>query len=295
MNGLYVKQYQGENMNRKQLIARYKKVEKIKVCGQKIVYKALDNEDKAVALKLVINSKDSRILQEIEILKNLNLSNVPRILESGYVTDDDGDEDALYIIEEFINGSSLREILDRGNRFSLSKAYNLLYNLLAIEIELEKKDLLHRDINPNNIMISAEGKIYLIDFGAAKDLNRAAITKTNMNGPFTPGYAPHEQISNQKFIQDVRTDLYQIGVTIFECCSGKNPFIDKNDNILDILNKSISLTPFTLDLEGDAKGLFAQLINMLMAKKQSQRPDSAEAAMRYLNAIKRDLVLEEDV
>lgn len=214
-------------MNRKQLIARYKKVQKIKTCGQKIVYKAIDNKDNVVALKLVINSRDTRILQEIEILKNLNLNNVPRIIESGYVTDDDGDEDALYIIEEFISGNSIREILDKGERFSLSKAFNLLYNLLAIEGELEKKDLLHRDINPNNIMISDEGKIYLIDFGAAKDLNGTPITKTNMHGPFTPGYAPHEQISNQKFIQDVRTDLYQIGVTIYECCYGKNPFIEK--------------------------------------------------------------------
>lgn len=282
-------------MNRKQLIARYKKVQKIKTCGQKIVYKAIDNNDNVVALKLVINSRDTRILQEIEILKNLNLNNVPRIIESGYVTDDDGDEDALYIIEEFISGNSIREILDKGERFSLSKAFNLLYNLLAIEGELEKKDLLHRDINPNNIMISDEGKIYLIDFGAAKDLNGTPITKTNMHGPFTPGYAPHEQISNQKFIQDVRTDLYQIGVTIYECCYGKNPFIEKNDDLLDILNKSITITPDLLSLEGDTKGLFAQLINMLIAKKPSQRPDSAEAAMRYLIAIKRDLILEENV
>lgn len=282
-------------MNRKQLIARYKKVQKIKTCGQKIVYKAIDNKDNVVALKLVINSRDTRILQEIEILKNLNLNNVPRIIESDYVTDDDGDEDALYIIEEFISGNSIREILDKGERFSLSKAFNLLYNLLAIEGELEKKDLLHRDINPNNIMISDEGKIYLIDFGAAKDLNGTPITKTNMHGPFTPGYAPHEQISNQKFIQDVRTDLYQIGVTIYECCYGKNPFIEKNDDLLDILNKSITITPDLLSLEGDTKGLFAQLINMLIAKKPSQRPDSAEAAMRYLIAIKRDLILEENV
>lgn len=282
-------------MNRKQLIARYKKVQKIKTCWQKIVYKAIDNKDNVVALKLVINSRDTRILQEIEILKNLNLNNVPRIIESDYVTDDDGDEDALYIIEEFISGNSIREILDKGERFSLSKAFNLLYNLLAIEGELEKKDLLHRDINPNNIMISDEGKIYLIDFGAAKDLNGTPITKTNMRGPFTPGYAPHEQISNQKFIQDVRTDLYQIGVTIYECCYGKNPFIEKNDDLLDILNKSITITPDLLSLEGDTKGLFAQLINMLIAKKPSQRPDSAEAAMRYLIAIKRDLILEENV
>lgn len=270
-------------------------MQKIKTCGQKIVYKAIDNKDNVVALKLVINSRDTRILQEIEILKNLNLNNVPRIIESGYVTDDDGDEDALYIIEEFISGNSIREILDKGERFSLSKAFNLLYNLLAIEGELEKKDLLHRDINPNNIMISDEGKIYLIDFGAAKDLNGTPITKTNMHGPFTPGYAPHEQISNQKFIQDVRTDLYQIGVTIYECCYGKNPFIEKNDDLLDILNKSITITPDLLSLEGDTKGLFAQLINMLIAKKPSQRPDSAEAAMRYLIAIKRDLILEENV
>lgn len=278
-------------MNKNELMARFSYITRIKKGGQKIVYKA-KLEGTIVALKIINHATDRRVQQEITLVNSLNLNNVPHIIESGVVYDDSISEDVLYIIEEYLDGISLRDWLNSGNRFNLKQAYDVLHTILDIEIELEKNGILHRDINPNNIILAKDGNTYLIDFGLAKDLNGASLTLTAANyGPFTPGYAPQEQFSNLKNSQDVRTDLFSIGVTIYEACTGRNPFRKENDVFVDILTKTANLIPPRLTLSGDKLGYFSQYINMMMAKSQSQRPNTAVDAKRYLEAIKDSLEL----
>lgn len=281
-------------MTVQELKNRYCSIEKIKKGGQKIVYKAKTSPDHAVALKIISNAADPRVLQEIEIVKNIKLKNIPQIIETGLAVDEAVSEDILYIIEEYIDGKSLRDWLNDGNKFNLKEAFDILYTLLELEIELEKNKILHRDINPNNIILASSGVAYLIDFGLAKNLGGVSLTRTAaVHGPFTPGYAPHEQFANMKLEQDVRTDLFQIGVTIYEGCNGKNPFVKPNETAFQIMSRTMTLMPPALNLSGDTKGMFSQFINMLMAKNQSQRPDTAVDAMRYLEAIKPTLELED--
>lgn len=274
------------------LLSQYVAVERIKKGGQKTVFKAKNKHGQIVALKIISNATDPRVIQEIEIVKNLNISNVPSILENGIVTDEAVDEEALYIIEEYVDGISLRDWINAGNKADLAFAYSLLETLLSTEMQLENKQILHRDINPNNIIIGSNGVIYLIDFGLAKLLGGTSLTQTGaIHGPFTPGYAPHEQFANIKLAQDVRTDLFQIGVTIYECITGKNPFVKANDTLLQIMSRTMTYAPPSLTIAGDANGMFSMLLNMLIAKNQSQRPDTAADAMRYLQATKTTLVL----
>lgn len=279
-------------MTIQQLLSQYTYVKKIKKGGQKIVYSGEKN-GQLFAIKIINNANDPRVLQEIELVQRLNLSNVPKILESNIIHDDIINEDVLYIIEEYIPGQSLRDWLNSGNTFSLSQAVNTLQTLLDIEIELEKQSILHRDINPNNIIIRNDWTIFLIDFGLAKKLGCTSLTQTAaLHGPFTPGYAPHEQFNNIKLQQDVRTDLFQIGVTIYESCTGCNPFVKSDETIYQILSRTMTFMPPSLNLSGDTKGMLAQFINMMMAKNQSQRPDTASDAMRYFNIIKNTLEME---
>ncbi len=277
-----------------ELKERFSTLEKIKKGGQKVVYKATTQDGKTLILKIVGNAIDARVLQEIQLVKNISLQYVPRILDSGIAFDETIGEDVLYIVEEYIDGLSLRDWLNNGHRFNLLTALRTLNSLLEIETELEKKGILHRDINPNNIILNRDGQIFLIDFGLAKNMFGASLTKTTAQyGPYTPGYAPHEQFANMKMAQDVRTDLFQIGVTVYECCCGKNPFVEPNETVFQIMSRTATMVPPALILEGDTKGMFSQFIQMLMAKNQSQRPDSAADALRYLAAIRSSLVMEE--
>lgn len=281
-------------MDINELKSKFKTIDKIKRGGQKTVYKATNDNGEIFALKLIENATDPRVLQEIEIIKDLNLDNIPHILETGTVKDNSIEEELLYIIEEYIEGISLRDWINAENTANLSLAYDILSTLISIEIELEDKGILHRDINPNNIILGKNGKKYLIDFGIAKNLNGPSLTQTAaLHGPFTPGYAPHEQFANLKLLQDVRTDLFQIGVTIYECCTGKNPFIKPKDTVYQIMSRTVTTMPTPLSLSGDKTGMFSQFISMLMAKNQSQRPDTAKDSMRYLLAIKPHLKLED--
>ena len=277
-----------------ELKSRFISIVKIKKGGQKTVYKAVAPDNKTFALKVINNASDQRVLQEIELIKRLSIDNVPAIIENGIVFDESIGENVLFIIEEYIWGISLRDWLNSGNTCNLKMAYNILKFLLNIEICLENNKILHRDINPNNIILGDNGSIYLIDFGLAKDLNGTSYTKTNaLHGPFTPGYAPHEQFANVKYKQDVRTDLFQIGVTIYESCTGRNPFVTDNSTMYQVLSRTMTLVPPALSFAEDTNGMFAQLINMLMAKNQSQRPNSASDALRYLSTITPTLLLED--
>lgn len=276
-----------------ELKSRFSSIERIKKGGQKVVYKATSHDGEIVALKIISNATDPRVLQEISLVKTLSMPCVPQIIESGLVTDEAVSEDALYIIEQYVDGLSLRDWINAKNSANLKFAYTLLEALLSAEIELENNQILHRDINPNNIILGEDGIIYLIDFGLAKIIGGSSLTQTAAaHGPFTPGYAPHEQFANIKLSQDVRTDLFQIGITVYECCVGSNPFIKPNETVFQIMSRTMTMMPPLLDLPGDTKGQFAQFVNMLMAKNQSQRPDTAMDAMRYLKAIRSTLEME---
>ena len=276
-----------------ELKSRFSSIERIKKGGQKVVYKATSHDGEIVALKIISNATDPRVLQEISLVKTLLMPCVPQIIESGLVTDEAVSEDALYIIEQYVDGLSLRDWINAKNSANLKFAYTLLESLLSAEIELENNQILHRDINPNNIILGEDGIIYLIDFGLAKIIGGSSLTQTAAaHGPFTPGYAPHEQFANIKLSQDVRTDLFQIGITVYECCVGSNPFVKPNETVFQIMSRTMTMMPPLLDLPGDTKGQFAQFVNMLMAKNQSQRPDTAMDAMRYLKAIRSTLEME---
>ena len=276
-----------------ELKSRFSSIERIKKGGQKVVYKATSHDGEIVALKIISNATDPRVLQEISLVKTLSMPCVPQIIESGLVTDEAVSEDALFIIEQYVDGLSLRDWINAKNSANLKFAYTLLEALLSAEIELENNQILHRDINPNNIILGEDGIIYLIDFGLAKIIGGSSLTQTAAaHGPFTPGYAPHEQFANIKLSQDVRTDLFQIGITVYECCVGSNPFVKPNETVFQIMSRTMTMMPPLLDLPGDTKGQFAQFVNMLMAKNQSQRPDTAMDAMRYLKAIRSTLEME---
>lgn len=273
-------------MNLKEYMGQFDSCVRIGKGGQKTVYRA-EKGGKSYALKIVQVPDNPRIKQEITILSTLDITGVPKVFDHGTVIDDVSNDTVLYILEEYIDGESLRTILSREKIIETGLAINILNTLLAIEIQLEEQAILHRDIKPDNIIVGSSGDIYLIDFGIAKILGESSLTRTaDANGPCTPAYAPWELAANLKRQQDVRTDLYQIGVTIYESLAGGNPFAAGARNRQEMMIRGRTIIPASLHIKGDSQGQLMQYISMLMAKNPSQRPKSASDAKRYFDAIR---------
>lgn len=105
-----------------ELKSRFSSIERIKKGGQKVVYKATSHDGEIVALKIISNATDPRVLQEISLVKTLSMPCVPQIIESGLVTDEAVSEDALYIIEQYVDGLSLRDWINAKNSANLKFA-----------------------------------------------------------------------------------------------------------------------------------------------------------------------------
>lgn len=279
-------------MKEKDFKSRFSECSLISEGGQKKVYKVVIGSER-YAFKTVNNSEDQRILQEIQILSSLSIRGVPKILDYGYL-EDDNRNNVLYILEEFVGDVSLREYIKKGEYSNLKVAFELLQSLLRIVSELETHNIVHRDIKPDNIVIDSKGGYYLIDFGVAKILGASSLTFVgSAYAPHTPGYAPSEQIMNDRMLINSKTDLYQIGVTIYESITGVNPFSYQATNLVEVHQRTISMQPEPIKIEGDTFGYFSDLILMLMAKLQSQRPENAKRAIEYLEAIRDTLKMEE--
>lgn len=129
--------------------------------GQKVVYEGNHKVYGESVVKLYFQLNDPRALREIEIEKTLDLPMIPQIYDKGTV-EYEGSE-TLYIIEEKILGTELRQSLNRGMRFSLEDAVYFLEQGLNFIVSLEKRKIVHRDIKPENIIRTKAGKVYFLD------------------------------------------------------------------------------------------------------------------------------------
>lgn len=268
-----------------QLCQSYSSLSRLPKGGQKIVYKANHPDYGKVVIKLCYKGGDPRIAREIEISRNYDIDFVPRLYETGEVIF--ADTETSYIVEELIEGEVLRDLIRRGERFNLSRAVDFLEQGLAFISQLEEAKIVHRDIKPENIIISSSGKAYFIDFGIARALDLPSLTDTNaIGGPNTPGYSAPEQFNNLKKDIDSRADIFSLGVVIYECLSGTNPFRAGASGELDVLERTITITPVAFTIPGDSQHQFMAILSSMMGKSPSQRPKNSTQAKEWLDAAK---------
>ncbi|MDB9309827.1 serine/threonine-protein kinase [Aphanizomenon sp. CS-733/32] len=179
--------------------------------------------------------------REVKTLQNLNgHPHIPRFVE--YIEENQ----ELYLIQQYINGETLGEKIKTCKVFAVYETIQILETLLNILVYIHDKNIIHRDIKRDNIMIDNQGNLFLIDFGAVKE--RIANT-TKLQVPATrictPEYAPKEQING---FPRKNSDIYALGITIIELMTGSRPEdigddwhtkINSSDELKDILRKMI--------------------------------------------------------
>lgn len=252
--------------------------------GQKKVFLVEQINKERVIVK-VVEHGDERILREIEIVTQNNLSNVPKIIEAKDFSDTNGNN-YIYILEQYIEGQTLQERLEIG-KLSLNEGLNLLRTLLEISVILEDIKIVHRDIKPSNIICSNDGEYYLIDFGIARQLDKSSLTMTRAKiGPHTPGYGAPELFQYVKKNIDIRADLFSIGVVLFESLTGEHPFLSGDEmNLNEIWYRTKTVMPKDYTIAGDTNKQLISFIQTLMQKHITRRPPSAKKALEWFEAL----------
>lgn len=251
--------------------------------GQKFVY-IVDSIYGLSILKVMKNfGPDKRAEREIEILKANCFHHVPKVYDTFSICHDD--KERMCILEEYIDGCTLRDLFN-DKKLSKDEILLLTETLLKVAVDIEAENIVHRDIKPDNIIVSKEGKFYLIDFGIARILNQTDLTIANAAMcPHTPGYGAPELIKNDRGVIDIRADLYSIGIVVLEGIGGEHPFLVGGEKIDEIYYKTLVESNKNIEISWDSDGLFLNFINMLTEKIVTKRPQNALKAYGYYKAV----------
>ena len=212
---------------------RYEVVKSIGEGGMANVYLANDSIlDRKVAIKVLRGdlSSDEKFIRRFqrEALSVSNLSH-PNIVE---VYDVGEEDDNHYIVMEYIEGKTLKQLLKKRESLTLTEVIDIMTQLTDGIAHAHESYIIHRDIKPQNIMIEDDGKIKITDFGIAMALNATQLTQTN-SVMGSVHYLPPEQASGKG--ATVKSDIYSLGILMYELLTGTVPF--KGDNAVEIALK----------------------------------------------------------
>jgi serine/threonine-protein kinase len=250
--------------------------------GDARVFLAFDRAGQKVALKILHpefleSVVAERFLREIRLVSRLHHLRIARLLDSG-------EQDwFVYLAMEFIDGPTLREALGRGRRLSAADTLRLACDLLDALSHAHQVGIVHRDVKPENVIISPDRGAVLLDFGIARaivtsvsrEITRAGLTVGSSS------YMSPEQINAEQRI-DGRSDLYSLGCVLFECLTGRPPFVWRKEAVVLQLHLT-EPAPDVRTLRPDVPPQLARAVNKALAKLPEERWQSA-AEMRDILA-----------
>ncbi|MCD6361863.1 MAG: serine/threonine protein kinase, partial [Armatimonadetes bacterium] len=186
----------------------------------------------------------------------------------------------LVMIMEFVEGTTLEELLDQG-RIAVRDGVNYVCQVLAALSYAHARGIIHRDIKPANMMLTGGGVVKLMDFGIAKMAADQRLTQTGQ----TVGslyYMSPEQIQGATEL-DARSDLYSLGVSLYEIVTGKRPF--EGDSQYSIMAAHLEETPAPpLEVDPDLPPALNDIILMAINKEPAKRFQSADAFRHALES-----------
>ena len=220
-------------------IANYRILEKLGEGGMGAVFKGVDiNLDRPVAIKMLkadlANNPGlvERFRTEAKTQANLNHVNLATLY--AFLVD----QGTAFMVMEFVEGETFEQIIRNRGPLPPEQAVPWFKQALLGMGAAHRMGIVHRDIKPSNLMLNSKGIVKVMDFGIAKVVGTLGLTRTGMQ-PGTPAYMAPEQIQNRAI--DVRTDIYALGITLYQMLSGQVPFSSGSD--FDIMNEHVAVPP----------------------------------------------------
>jgi eukaryotic-like serine/threonine-protein kinase len=262
-------------------IGKYEVIGKIAQGGMGALYKARHPTlDRVVLLKKLAQRGGSQFVERFKREARLMMDFKNEHIVQVYDHFKEGPH--YYIVEEFVDGISLDELIRRERYLSNDAATLILYEVCKALKYAHDKQVIHRDIKPGNILISHEGEIKLADFGIATSGEEAedGLTRDGMMLG-TPAYAPPEQIENARSV-DRRADIYSVGVVLYEMVTGRTPFPGSfTAETLSLIHKGRYVPPRRLNPR--ASPLLCGIVRTCMRVKPRRRYQDLGAVIRILS------------
>ena len=194
--------------------------------AQKAAFHVRDGEGTDLCLKIVAPTYErDRLDREILAMQTVDHPNVVHLRE--YTFTSKPGHQRHFIVEEFVAGSDLTDRLKTGEPWTTRDAAVFFAKLCDGLAALREKGIVHRDIKPQNIRVRDDGEPIIVDFGLARHLGLPDLTKTIQGARVgTPAYFAPEQFDGNKRDIDHRTDLFAVGILLYEATTGERPFID---------------------------------------------------------------------
>jgi serine/threonine protein kinase len=251
------------------------------------VWRATDERlNRDVAIKLLLrhlSSDPKRARGFAEEARTVGSLNHPNILSVHDVAERGG---VPFIVSEYVNGESLGRRLKRGP-LSIELSVTVALQMARGVSAAHARGIIHCDLKPDNVFIRADGGVKILDFGLARlkiapasSLDVPEETVSSLAG--TAGYIAPEQILGQE--PDARSDLFALGVTLFEMLSGERPF--KGDSVVETLNATLTVTPADLRAaRPEVPASLARIVMRLLERAPESRFQSAEELVQAFEEV----------
>ncbi|UQX87222.1 Stk1 family PASTA domain-containing Ser/Thr kinase [Jatrophihabitans telluris] len=271
------------------LDGRYRVKQSLARGGMSTVYTGLDERlDREVAIKVMSSALSTdpafadRFTREARVAARLSHPNAVSVYDQGT------DAGHVFLIMELVRGRTLRDLLRERGALSPALAVSLMEPVLGALAAAHRAGLVHRDVKPENILLSDDGAVKVADFGLARAIEAdASNTRTGlMMG--TVAYCPPEQISRGH--ADARSDVYSAGVVLFELLTGTAPYT--GDSAMSVAYQHVNSTvPLPSSRRAGIPTPIDDLVRRATSREPSGRPLDAGAFLAELHDIRLDLAL----
>ena len=273
-----------ENYTGKRLDGRYEIHEVLGVGGMAVVYKAYDNiDDRTVAVKILkeeyLASEEfrRRFKNESKAIAVLSHPNIVRVYDVSY------GETLQYIVMEYVEGITLKEYIEQQGKLEIREAVHFTMQILRALQHAHDKGVVHRDIKPQNILLLSNGNIKVTDFGIARFSNEQKTMTGSAIG--SVHYISPEQARGD--IIDDKTDIYAVGVVLYEMLTGKVPFESESSVSVALMQLSKDPTP-PRELNPNIPVGLEQVVMRAMQKNVHDRYQSAAEMLLDIEEFKRN-------
>lgn len=259
--------------------------------GMATIYAGIDTRlDRSVAVKIMhahlANDEAfvSRFIKEAKATAALSHPNIVSIQDQGW---NEGGPPAVFLVMELVEGSTLRDLLHQSGSFSTDQAMRFITPILSALAAAHQLGIIHRDIKPENILISNDGRIKVADFGLARNTSLAqTMTAESSVVLGSVSYLSPEQV--QRGIADARSDVYAIGILLFEMLVGRKPY--DGETPIQIAYRHVNdRIPNVKEFKPEIPDEIADLIFQATAPNPDQRPKNAEQLLNQIRDIQAKL------